>query len=526
MVLIAAGDEPATYEEAMNGPHAQKWAASICEELQSLDDQQVFTVVPREPGTRCVGSKWAFRVKTDENNNPVRFKSRLVAKGFTQIEGIDYSDTSAPVASKEAVRTALAMAASKGWAVEQFDVNTAYLYATLEEAIYMEAPAALIDLWADKMSAEDLELLRSGRGVLLLGKALYGLKQSGRRWFETLRDFLVNECGLHPSPVEPCVFVGNGIVMPVYVDDGMSMGETQGHIDRLLAKMESRFDIKRLGFPRHFLGWAVERRDDNSIFIHQKGYVERMSSTFRDDSCRPKATPMSSGAMLSSEGPSGDMDLFRAIIGSLLFAAIGTRPDISTAVSILSRSVQAPTKAHVTAARNIMGYLATTPAMGLHFPAQEELRLEVYCDASFAGDEHGRKSRTGWVILINGAPVAWKSTLQPIIAHSTAESEYIAMSDAAREAVYIKRLIEAMGGAIKGPITVYEDNETAKHMAQEVTTKRSKHIDIRYHHIREQVELGHIVVKDCRTEEMIADMLTKPLPKEQFTKLRGRIMKN
>ena len=475
---------------------------------------------------RCVGSKWAFRVKTDEHNNPVRFKSRLVAKGFTQIEGIDYSDTSAPVASKEAVRTALAVAASKGWAIEQFDVDTAYLYATLEETIYMEAPAALLDMWGHNLSAEAVELLRSGRGLLLVKKALYGLKQSGRRWYETMRDFLRDECGLQPSPLEPCIFVGNGVVMPVYVDDGMSMGETQGHIDRLLVKMESRFSIKRLGFPRHFLGWAVERRSDNSIFIHQQGYTERMSTIFPDDRFRPKATPMPSGAKLDSEGPPGDIDLFRAMIGSLLFAAIGTRPDISTATSILSRSVQAPTKAHVAAARNIMGYLAATPAMGLHFPAQEELCLEVYCDASFAGDEDGRRSRTGYVVLINGAPVAWRSALQPIIAHSTAESEYIAMSDAAREALYIRRLIEAMGGEIKGPIIVYEDNETAKHMAQEVTTKRSKHIDIRYHHIREQVELGHIVIKDCRTEEQVADMLTKPLPKEQFIKLRNHIMKN
>ena len=526
IVLLAAGGDPATYEDAINGPDASKWKDSMRDELQSLAEQEVFDVVLREPGTRCVGAKWFYKVKTNEHNQPVRFKSRLVAKGFTQIEGIDYSDISAPVASKEAVRTALAMAASKGWVMEQFDVNTAYLNAPLEETIYMEAPAALIDLWGDKMTTKDLELLRTGKGVLRLKKALYGLKQSGRRWYETLRDYLRDECGLQPTKVEPCIFVGNGIVMPVYVDDSIVMGESQGHIDKLFSKLEGKFDIKRMGTPRHFLGWTIKKQDNGAIFIHQAGYIEHMKKQFQDGSSRAKATPMPSGAMLDSEGPPGDMDTYRTIIGSVLFAAIGTRPDISTAVSILSRSVQAPTKAHVAAARNIVGYLAATSTLGVSYPAEEELRLEVYCDASFAGDESGRKSRTGWVILINGAPVAWKSALQPVIAHSTAESEYIAMSDGAREAIYIKRLIEAMGGEIKGPIVIHEDNQTAKLMAQEVTTKRSKHIDIRYHHIRERVELGDIVIKDCRTEDQVADMLTKPLPKEQFTKLRGRIMVN
>lgn len=525
-VFLAMGDEPLNYEQAITGPQAEQWKASMREELQALDGQEVFKIVRREPGTRCVGVKWAFKVKTDADNNPVRFKSRLVAKGYTQVEGVDYSDISAPVTSKEAVRTAFAMAASKGWVMEQFDVNTAYLYAELEETIFMEAPAALIDLWGHKLSAEELELLVTGQGVLLLKKALYGLKQSGRRWYITFRDFL-GKCGLRPSAVEPCLFVGDGLVVPLYVDDSTAMGDTDERLAAFFTELEGRFDIKRLGFPKHFLGWSIEKRADGSIFIHQRGYTERLFKQFGEAKGRAKATPMASGAdMIDNNGPAGDNDLYRSIIGSVLFAVIGTRPDASTATSILSRSVQAPTKAHVGAARNLVGYMAATSTLGLLYPAEEELRMEVYCDASFAGGMNGCKSRTGYVVLINGAPVAWRSSLQPLIAHSTAESEYIALSDAARDAVYIKRLIEAMGGTLSGPIIMYEDNQTAMTMAREVTTKRSKHVDIKYHHIRELVELGHIIIKYCRTEEQVADMLTKPLPKEQFTKLRDRIMAN
>ena len=492
------------------------------EELESLHSQKVWEIVERTPDTRCVDAKWVYKIKKDENNKPVRYKSRLVARGFAQIESIDYNSISAPVVSKEAVRTAFAVAAQKGWVAKQFDVSTAYLYATLEEIIHIEAPPVLLELWGDQLCKRERELLRNGQGILRLNKALYGLKQSGRRWYETIRDYLKDTCGLQPSAVEPCLFVGENIILLLYVDDGMVFAPTGIEADTLLDLLGQRFDIKRLGAPRHFLGWTVTHQENGGFNIHQRGYIENMYSTYGGN-IKDKATPMVYGAAIPDKGPAGNTAIYREIIGSLLFASVGTRPDITTAVSMLSRHMVTPTQAHVTAARNVVAYLAATANLGLCFKAQREPNIEVYCDASFAPEEYKRMSRTGWVIFVNGTAVAWKSCLQPIIAHSTAESEYIALSDSAREAVYIKRLLEAMNYNIDA-ITIYEDNQVAKRMAEEIATKRSKHIDIRYHHIRELVEKGEVKIEECRTDTMIADMLTKPLPKERFRILRDRMM--
>lgn len=476
---------------------------------------------------RCVGSRWVYKLKRDEQNVPVRFKSRLVAKGYTQREGVDYTATSAPVISKEAVRVFLATAAARGWVVEQFDVSTAYLYAPLDADIYMEVPEGFIDLWANRLSADDLDLLQSGRGVLKVKKSIYGLKQAGRCWHHTIKSFFIEECGLQPTAVEPCLFVGNDTTVPLYVDDGMVGAPSVAVLEEFFGKFSARFDVKRMGFPRHFLGWSIVKGSDGSITIHQQGYIEKLNSTYGNGG-RPKATPMTADALVdSSPGSPDDSTAYRGIIGSMMFAAVGTRPDIATVTSILSRHMEAPNKAHLATARNAIGYLAATSGLGIQYRSHTGApHIEVYTDASYASSEVGaqRKSRSGWIVLVNGSPVAWKSGLQPILAHSTAEAEYIALSDGAKEAVYIKRVLEAMLGDIEGPIVAHEDNQTAKYMAEEVSTKRSKHIDIRYHHVRQLVEDGAIVVRDCRSSDMIADFFTKPLAKELFIKFRNSFM--
>lgn len=520
--LLAISDEPTSYREAMDGAYADDWAASMRDELQSLMKQEVWQVIERQPGMRTITGKWAYKIKMDERNNPVRFKSRLVARGFTQLPGVDFDTTSSPVISKEAVRTALAVLAQRGWDMQQFDVNTAYLNATLDKDIYMEPPAGYIELWGDQVNKQQLESLRKGNSVLHLKKALYGLRQSGRRWYETFRDYLREECNLKASETEPCLFVGDDIILLIYVDDGLIGAANEKKANDLMKKLERRFDIKRLGFPRHFLGWTLAKNKNGDLFVNQQGYIERM--TKQHGPLGYKSTPMAYGADLPTDGPEGDSALYREIIGSLLFTSISTRPDITTAVSILSRHMESPTKAHITAARSVIAYLSSVADMGLRFKAEGEPVITVYSDASFAPDEHNRRSRSGWVVLVNDTPVAWRSGLQQLIAHSTAESEYIALSDAAREAIYIQRLLHDMGCDTTPPITMYEDNQVAKRMVEEVATKRSKHIDIRYHHLRELVANGQVKIIDCRTQDMVADILTKPLPKDTFLRMRARLV--
>lgn len=521
--MLALEHEPSSYSEAISLPDADQWLASMRDELESMQNQQVWSVVEREPGMRCVTSKWVFKIKMDANNVPVRHKSRLAARGFTQKPGIDFDATSSPVVSKEAVRTALALACQRGWHMEQFDVKTAYLYAKLDKTIHMEAPDGLHDIWGDRLTTSEQQLLQNGNGVLQLHKALYGLKQSGRCWYDTFRTFLHNKLRFTATKTEPCVFVReSGEILLLYVDDGLVIAPSAQEAAQIITEIGQDFDIKRMGAPRHFLGWSVNIAN-NCIAIGQRGYVEAMAGKF-SASEYAKATPMVYGAALPDKGPKGDTTSFREIIGSLLFASVGTRPDIATATSILSRHMESPTQAHVKAARNIVAYAAATSEYGLRFNRCKELSIDVYCDASFAPDECARRSRTGWMVLVNGTPVSWRSTLQRQIAQSTAEAEYIAMSDAAREAVYVKRLLGEMGHDLNSAIVVHEDNQVAQMMAEEVATKRSKFIDVRYHYVRELVADGVINVQHCSTHNMAADILTKPLPREVFERHRDRIM--
>jgi hypothetical protein len=193
---------------------------------------------------------------------------------------------------------------------------------------------------------------------------------------------------------------------------------------------------------------------------------------------------------------------------------------------MLSRHLQAPTRAAVTTALNVVSYLANTPALGIQYKHgnSNTVRISAYTDASFAPDEFGRRSRSGTIIMVNDSAVMWRSQLQRTVAHSTSEAEYRALSDGARDAMYVRQLLIELGVNISGPIVMHEDNQVAKRMAEEVATKRSKHIDVCYHHIRELVANGDIIISDCRTDNMLADLLTKPLPRDQFQVLRERFM--
>lgn len=521
--MVATANEPNGYYDAMARPDASEWMSAMYEECESLNRQNVYQVVERRPGMRLVSGRWVHKIKLDADNNPVRYKSRLTARGFTQIPGVDFDQVSAPVISKEAIRIFFAAATQQKWKMEQFDVKTAYLFAPLDTDIYMEVPEGFLEIWGKQLHAEEQQILNDG-GCLLLKKALYGLKQSGRCWYETLCSVMKEHCGMSPSTVEPCLFIGDGCAALIHVDDGIIAAYDGARMDAFFSIFGSHFDIARLGAPRYYTGITIEEKQNGDIVLHQKGYIDSMATSFAAG-INNKVTPMPFGATLPDNGPPGDARSFREIIGSLLYAAVGTRPDISTAVSILSRHMNDPTVAHISRARGIVAYLAGTASLGLRFKREGELSITVYCDASFAPDEHQRRSRTGYVIFVNGTPVAWRSQLQSLIAGSTAEAEYIAMYDAVREALYVQRVLAALPGIqCFSPITVFEDNQVAKRMAEEVCTRRSKHVEIKFHFVREQVKAGTVVIKDCRSADMIADLFTKPLPRSQFQLLRNHLL--
>lgn len=516
---------PQTYKQAMAQPDAAAWTSAFQGELIPLFEKDVFTIVPSDElprQQRPIRSRWVVTRKPDEHNNPGTRKARLVACGYSQVQGVDFFDISSPVAGKDSIRTLFAVAAQKNLFMLQYDFEKAYINADLDTIVYMQPPDGFAELLADFLTPEQITLLNSGNAVLKLNKALYGLKQSGLLWFIELRDFFIS-IGFKQCESDPCVFFDSqGNFTFVHVDDGILFADTETTATAILETMKQRYSIKCLGQPKNVLGLSIERYTNGDIFVHQRNYCQSMGKTYTPG-VPAKATPMIAGAALNPDSPPGDNHVYAEMIGTLLFAATSTRPDIACAASMESRFMQEPSKAHVAFARNTIGYTAATADYGLLFKSAPELKIEVYCDASFAGDEHERRSRSGYFTAINGTPVSWKSGLQPIIAYSTAEAEYVAMSDAVRDAMCIRRLLQELGHNT-GVITVYEDNTTAKIIAEEITTKRSKYIELRYHDIRRHVASGAVKIEYCRSADQLADILTKALPKDSFCTLRDRFM--
>jgi hypothetical protein len=254
-----------------------------------------------------------------------------------------------------------------------------------------------------------------------------------------------------------------------------------------------------------------------------------MLQKFNMQDSKPISTPMDVGG---SDEPMGkvfsDATLYKSLVGSLLYAAVATRPDIAVAVSKLSRWMASPEERHWVMAKRVLRYLKGTHLDGLTFSGGSAAPgiLVGYCDADWAGDLVGRRSTTGYAFLLNGAAISWKSQLQKSVALSSTEAEYMGICEGSREAVNLRRLLTELHMEQTVPTPLLEDNQSCialiKHSG--ITHQRTKHIDIRYHFIRELVSTGEVAVEFCPTEEMAADVLTKPLAREKHVKLCAVLM--
>lgn len=507
-------DEPATLEEALSNDNASQWKAAVDAEHRSLMDNETWELVELPPNRKPIGCKWVFKAKYGEDGTIEKFKARLVAKGFAQKHGVDYEETFSPVVKFASIRTLLAMAVQKGWHVHQMDVITAFLNGDLDEEIYMQQPDGYV-----KLGEEEL--------VCRLRKSLYGLKQSPRCWNTKFKLFM-KEMDFHQSSADPCVFVKfteNGIlIIAVYVDDLIPLGSDINELLELKRELSTRFHMKDMGELHFCLGIGIIQDKEASVTkLHQKQYIQRMIEKYGMKDANPVTTPADVNVKLvKQDGVSKHVDkaLYQSIIGSLLYAAIATRPDIAQAVSVVSRFCSEPTEMHLTAAKRVLRYLKGTQDMCIMYSPTEEY-LCGYSDANWAGDLDDRRSTTGNLFMLANGPVSWLSKKQATVALSTSEAEYIALSSATQEVVWLRRLLCDVSELDQGPTVIYEDNQGTIALAKNpVSHSRTKHIDIRHHFIREATESEIIIVEYCPTKEMLADMLTKPLHRAAFDYLR------
>ena len=427
--------EPQTMDEAQSGEHSDEWKQAADSEYDSLLQNETWDLVPLPSGRKPIGSRWVFKVKYGANGEVERFKARLVAKGYAQRPGIDYDETFSPVVKFQSIRTLLAFAIQNDMLLHQMEVVTAFLNGTLEEDIYLEQPDGYVE-----QGKEDL--------VCKLRKSLYGLKQSSRCWNKAFTEFM-KSIGFNQSTADPCIYVRDTCIVAVYVDDLIIATKTPEEMQEVKQLLSSQFQMKDMGELHYCLGITIEQdKAERSIGLHQKQYLLKMLKKFKLEDAKPVSTPADPNVKLCKDdgvSKSVDSSKYQSMVGSLLYAAIATRPDISQAVAVVSKYNSNPSEAHLTAVKRILRYLKGTLDITLKYRKSDQGEVLGYSDADYAGDVDDRHSTTGNLFLMSGALISWFSKKQPIVTLSTAEAEYVALSTATQEAVWIRKLLHDFG---------------------------------------------------------------------------------
>ena len=511
---VTDAKEPATVNDALSAPDKTKWLDAMETEIDSLHKNDVWDLVELPKDRKAVGSKWVFKVKVSADGSVERYKARLVAQGYSQKYGIDYDEIFCPVVRSESIRTVIALAAQNGLQLHQMDVTSAFLNGDLEEEVYMKQP--------EGFTVKGKEHL-----VCKLKRSIYGLKQSPRCWNQTL-DTQLKKMGFIQSTSDPCIYTSSKeglLILAVYVDDIVLAGKSEKQIKEVKTALAKLFQVKDMGEMNYFLGVSVKQNPKTGeTWIGQPLYTQSILRKFGMENARSIRTPVDPSTKLlkATDGcEMADPVLYQSAVGSLLYLSNWTRPDITYAVSSVARFCTNPTKQHWIAVKRIMRYLKGTPNHGLMYSKGDPKSCMGYSDADWAGDVNDRKSTSGYLFKISGAPVSWRSKKQSCVALSTAEAEYMALSSAAQEATWIRQLTSDLQNGPTRPTVIHEDNQAAICMAKNPQFHgRTKHIEIKYHFIREKVQNETIELKYCATNDMIADMLTKGLCHEKFEKFR------
>jgi hypothetical protein len=485
LALVETGVEPNTYKQALKRPDAEQWQAAVNAELTSLEENKV----------------WEY--------------------------GIDYNETFAPVVKIKSLKILLTVAAMFNLELKQLDFDTAFLNASLSEEVYMIPP--------DGLQYDD------PTKVLKLKKALYGLKQAPREWNQDVHKLIIS-LGYIQLKTDTCVYIkrvtGNRlIILCLYVDDTVVAYKKEDEAIWLTDKerIASTYQIKDLGDCNWILNMSVDRdREAGTIKLSQEAYIRRILDTFNMKECKGADNPEMSTDLYHPPDQSdltpldaNQLTIYRSIVGSLAYAAINTRLDIAHITNELARFQSKATQYHLKAAKYVLRYLKTTSSLGLLFTRHSDVTapiIEIFSDASWGNDTETRRSTTGIVLKLNGNVICWKTKKQTTVALSSTEAEYMALSDATGEALWFRSWIQEVFN-LSPQTTLYVDNQSAIILAENDTFhQRTKHIDIRYHFVRERVASGDIVVKWVSTVEQQADLLTKQLPTKQFQVLRDILM--
>jgi hypothetical protein len=499
------------------GPEKQSWTNSIKFEIENFIKRQVWKKFPRSElnGRKPLKSRWVFKKKVEADKS-LRYKARVVVKGYNQIPGVDFTESFSPVATDTTTRIIFAfMLYNKNWVCEVVDVEAAFLNADLEEDLYIEYPEGVVELGFETEST-------ARENCILLDKAMYGAVQAARQWSRKLIEILTQqmEPNLTQSRVDPCLFFLKKqgklvLIVGTHVDDQQVAG-TSSEIQMFKTEMSKWVTIKELGIVRKHLGVYYTTGHDKdgtyleaNMFDFVKGMTEdyfQLTGSFP----RNAATPALSGTTLErNEGEIINQPEYRSVVGKLLYFMKKVSPLCANATRELSQHLENPGLEHWKAVERILGFLQHPGHCKLKMRAPKELRVLSACDTDYATKCVDRKSVGGSVNTVGGALVHWVSKGHPIVTLSSTEAEYVEMTNTVKEVTFIQQILSELAFNLC-PAIICEDNQGAIFLATNSQVgMRTKHIDVRYHFLRDKVEDGSICFVYVRSENNPSDLCTK-----------------
>jgi Reverse transcriptase (RNA-dependent DNA polymerase) len=512
-------NDPLTRTEALNSSTAPQWAAAMQSEYDSLINAKTYTLIPRPPHCRPIDCKWVLKTKRNAQGVLIKHKARLVARGYAQRYGVDYEETYAPVCRQGSIRMLCALAAQHDWEIHQMDVVSAFLNGVLEETVYMEQPEGFVipgkEDWVCKLS-----------------KSLYGLKQAGRTWYQKIDVTLKQTHGFSALSTDQCVYIRKDmaslIIIALYVDDLLIFSNSIPALTSFKQTLTTEFAMQDLGEASLILGIEISRnRAARTLSLSQSGYVRDLLKRHDMGECNAVLTPVEKGVVqrksVEDYVAAAEMTKrYQSIVGAVMYAMCCTRPDIAFTISTLSQYSSNPDKLHWRGLQHLLRYLKGTIDHKLTYQGTGTIttapELNGYCDADYGGDLDGRRSTTGYVFLLCGAPISWQSKKQKTVAMSSCESEYMALASAVKEVLWLRALMKDLGYNSASPTKLWCDNQGAIRLAKNPEHhERTKHIDIRYHLIRLHLEEGVVDLQHVSTLQQAADCLTKGLEREKHS---------
>ena len=515
LLNISTTKLPKTYREVVL---SDEFKNSMKSEKNLLEESGTWSVCELPPGKQSVGCKWIHTIKYNPDGTVERHKSRVVVKGYTQLEGLDYLDTFSPVAKIGTLRLLLAVAAAKQWSITHLDVSNAFLNGDLDEEIYMKLPQGYEELTGKKVPPNS---------VCRLHKSLYGLKQASHQWNHKLSHVITGD-GFKQTHSDHSLFVKYVdkvyLVVLVYVDDILIVGNDDDAVERFKTVLKSAFKLRDLGPAKYFLGFEIAR-NQSGISLNQRKYALELIEEAGLLGCKPLSVPMKPNVKLSlSTGtPLPDDAVYRRLVGRLLYLT-HARPDITYVVHKLSQSMSAPTDSHLQAATRVLRYLKNDPGQGLFYSASPKLNFTAYSDADWGACTDSRQSITGYCVFLGDSLVSWRSKKKHTVSRSSSEAEYRTMADATCELIWLTTLLTELHCPRSSPAILFCDNQSALYIASNpVYHERTKHVEIDCHLVRQRLQSGFLKTLHVKSELQLADILTKPVQPGLFKSLVDKI---